>query len=336
MSINPFKYFPHLYTAELIMEHLNLPRGEISTPHVFQIAAAAYQGLRGEQLNQSIIISGESGAGKTEATKKCLQFFATAAGSSAADGMEDRLLSANPILEAFGNAKTVRNNNSSRFGKWMEVRFNIRAQISGCRINNYLLEKSRVAFQAVMERNYHIFYMLPKAAPPDVRERLSLAGPEAYNYTNRSGCITVEDMDDADLFEELMGAFAQVNFRDDEIASLFQIVAALLPLSNVTFKPLAGDATKCEVDLAPATRAALITAATLLGIPPESLKKCLEQKLIDTGKERVWMPLPPEKATDARNSMAKAVYGRMFDWLVARINLSMASAVDTHTNIIGA
>lgn len=212
VSINPFKWMPHLYTSELVLEHLNTPTGEISSPHVFQIAAAAYAGLRGERSNQSVIISGESGAGKTEATKQCLKFFAEAAGSSSA-GMADKLLSANPILEAFGNAKTVRNNNSSRFGKWMEVHFNGRAQICGSQIINYLLEKSRVAFQANSERNYHIFYMLPIAATPEQRQKFQLTRPEEYAFTNRSSAIVVDGIDDAGEYKELLHSFHLVEIR---------------------------------------------------------------------------------------------------------------------------
>lgn len=212
ISINPFKFFPALYTPALIEQHLNAPPGELPRPHVFAIAAAAFHGLRGERTNQSIIISGESGAGKTEATKKCLQFFASAAGS-AAEGIQDRLLSANPILEGFGNAKTVRNNNSSRFGKWMEVHFNSRAQIAGCSITPFLLEKSRVVFQASQERNYHCFYLLTSSAPPDLRTRLALSGPESYAFTSKSGCVAVEGMSDAELFEELSEAFDSVGFK---------------------------------------------------------------------------------------------------------------------------
>jgi len=138
--------------------------------------------------------------------------------------MQDRLLSANPILEAFGNAKTVRNNNSSRFGKWMEVHFNGRGQICGCRIINYLLEKSRVVFQAQQERNYHIFYMLPVALTGELRERLALSGPEHYSYTNRSGCITVDGIHDAQEFGDLLAAFDSVDFKKPEIEMLFEIV----------------------------------------------------------------------------------------------------------------
>lgn len=181
VSINPFKWMDHLYTKEYVEDQLKLGAGEETTPHVFTIANASYQGLRNERLDQSIIISGESGAGKTEATKKCLQFFAEAAGRQSG-GMEKRLLSANPILEAFGNAKTVRNNNSSRFGKWMVVHFDGRAQICGSQIVNYLLEKSRVVSQNRDERNYHIFYNLCTGGSQELKERLGLRDVGTYQY----------------------------------------------------------------------------------------------------------------------------------------------------------
>lgn len=199
VSVNPFKWFDHIFTRAYVDKFLNLQPGEIPQPHVFMIANAAYQGVRKEATNQAIIISGESGAGKTEATKKCLQFFAEAAGSSSKStdasgpGIEQKLLAANPILEAFGNAKTVRNNNSSRFGKWMEVHFDGRFHICGSAIINYLLEKSRVIFQASEERNFHIFYQLCIGcqADPALREKYQLGPASMYHYINQSGCFDV-------------------------------------------------------------------------------------------------------------------------------------------------
>ena len=334
VSINPFAWIPGLYSSELIAEHLNLPPGEISHPHVFQIAAAAFHGLRNEQQNQAIIISGESGAGKTEATKKCLQFFAEAAGSSdKSGGMEGKLLSANPILEAFGNAKTVRNNNSSRFGKWMEVHFNIRAQICGSQIINYLLEKSRVVFQAPNERNYHIFYMLCAAASPEIRAKLQIGKAEEYGYINKSGCIVVDGLNDHHEFADLMAAFKELEFKQEEVETLFTMVAGLLHLSNVAFEAI--DADSCRMAPSPATRSSLEKAAANLGVTPEALQLALEQKLIETRNERVRSPLSAEKATDARNSLAKAIYGRQFDWLVQKVNSSMEGALSDSKNVIG-
>ena len=330
--LNPFKYFPHLYTKELIFEHLNLPPGEVAKPHVYGIAAAAFISLRGERKNQAIIISGESGAGKTEATKKCLQFFATAT-SSVIEGLQDRLIQANPILESFGNAKTLRNNNSSRFGKWMEVHFNSRAQICGCSIINYLLEKSRIVFQAKNERNYHIFYMLASAAPPEIRQRLALAGPEAYNYVNKSGCIVVEGLSDHELYDEIAEAWHACGFTETETFNLYNIVAGLLHLSNCNLLVINED--KAELDKSAGTKLALEKAASLLGADEALLKKTLENKLIEARGERVWSPLNERQAIDARNSMAKALYSKMFDWLVQRVNESMTGAIATSANIIG-
>jgi myosin heavy subunit len=335
VSINPFTWIPGLYSSELIEEHLNLPPGEISTPHVFQIAAAAFHGLRNEQANQAIIISGESGAGKTEATKKCLQFFAEAAGSAEkSSGMDGKLLSANPILEAFGNAKTVRNNNSSRFGKWMEVHFNVRAQICGSQIINYLLEKSRVVFQAPNERNYHIFYMLCVAAPAEMRAKLALGPADNYNFVNKSGCIVVDGLNDVHEFKDLMAAFKELEFNDADIEILFTMVAGLLHLSNVTFEAV--DADTCRMSGSADVRTELGHAAALLGVTPEALQLAMEQKLIETRNERVRSPLSVEKAVDGRNSMAKAIYGRQFDWLVQKVNSSMEGALSDSKNVIGA
>jgi hypothetical protein len=332
VSINPFKWMPHLYASNLVDEHFNTPPGEVSSPHVFQIAAAAYLGLRGERLDQSIIISGESGAGKTEATKQCLKFFAEAAGS-VTKGMSEKLLSANPILEAFGNAKTVRNNNSSRFGKWMEVNFNGRAQICGSQIINYLLEKSRVVFQANSERNYHIFYMLPIAATPEQRARFALTRPEEYAYTNRSSSIIVEGLDDAGEYKELLHAFSLVEIREEEYDPLLQIVAGLLHLSNLVFESPDPDSSRIVAN--PHNTQELGHAARLLGVDTPALQRCMEQKLIETRSERVWSPLTVEKAVDSRNAMAKAMYGRMFDWLVQRVNQAMEGSLKLSENVIG-
>lgn len=333
VSVNPFKNIPGMYSDEKIQGYLHLPKGEYGAPHIFQIAANAYSGLKNERENQSIIISGESGAGKTEATKQCLQFFARAAGSID-NNMQERVLSANPILEAFGNAKTVRNNNSSRFGKWMEVHFNGRGQIAGSRITNYLLEKSRVVSQAPGERNYHIFYQLCLAAPPELRSRLALGRAEEYKYTNQSeSSITVDGLDDAAEFAELIRSFASIGIGPEEYEPMFALVAGLLHLSNVTFEPI--DSDSCRVSGSPLVERELSTASRLLGVDPQKLRSALENKLLNTGRERLVSPLNHEKAIDARNSMAKAIYAKMFDWLVQRVNAAMIGSISDSTTVIG-
>lgn len=335
VSVNPFKWIDRLYSREYVDQFMSLQAGDESEPHVFAIACAAYNGLRNERIDQSIIISGESGAGKTEATKKCLQFFAEVAGAESG-GMEKKLLSANPILEAFGNAKTVRNNNSSRFGKWMAVHFDGRAYICGSAITNYLLEKSRVVMQAPDERNYHIFYQLFAGATSEQAKKYFLEGTvEDYHYTNQSGCVAVEGMPDDEDFQLLNDSMDELDFTDDERHNLFRLSAAVLHLGNVDFKVVDSEScTISEVTTGGATNF-LNTTASLLGVPSAVLGEALVNKVIDTGSDRVSTPLTADKAVDARNSLARAVFGRMFDWLVRRVNDSMKHMLKRSANVIG-
>jgi myosin heavy subunit len=217
VSVNPFKWIKNLYSSEVAREHMMTTAGELASPHVFAISGAAFRGML-EGNDQSIIISGESGAGKTEATKQCLHFFveitrrrsgadggaasgaasgatagagaATAAhGSPSAD--EDKVLRVNPVLEAFGNAKTIRNNNSSRFGRWMTVHFDDHAMICGSKIDNYLLEKSRVTGPSALERNFHVFYLLLSGTTPAERAALHLTRALDYHYLTAGGVVEV-------------------------------------------------------------------------------------------------------------------------------------------------
>jgi len=222
-----------LYTSS-VMEEYWQGTPEKLPPHVFTIAGDCFRNLFQNKQNQSVIISGESGAGKTEATKVVLQFLAEIAGSST--GVEQQMLMANPILEGFGNAKTLRNNNSSRFGKWMEVHFDGNSRIAGCKIVNYLLEKSRVTKQAPVERNYHIFYQLTAGASEEQRANLSLYDPEYVHYLNQSGCIALEGTDDAADFQEVQTAMEKLNFTPEEREQCFTAVASVLHLGNIEFK----------------------------------------------------------------------------------------------------
>jgi myosin heavy subunit len=337
VAMNPFKRID-TYGPAVVARYSAVSAGEDSEPHAFQIASAAYRGVRQEQRDQSIIISGESGAGKTEATKHCLGFFAEAAGSSGGN-MQDKLIKANPVLEAFGNAKTVRNNNSSRFGKLMEVHFNARAQICGCRIISYLLEKSRIVTQTALERNYHIFYQLPLAADEALLARLRLArSPEAYGYTRSSCCTAVPGLDDREEFADVLRSFAVLEFSPPEYEPLFAIVAGLLHLSNVDFAPGAGGEgdSGCAVGDSAGARAGLEDAAAALGMPAGALGQGLCQKLLVVGgSKRVLTPLTAAAARSARDSLAKALYSRLFTWLVARVNASMASGLRASVNIVG-
>ena len=318
ISVNPFKMLP-LYTPELIDNYAHPPPNKPLEPHVFAIAANCYKRMLLDGQNQSVLISGESGAGKTEATKQCLNYLADVAESD--ENLEQRILMANPVLEAFGNAKTLRNNNSSRFGKWVEVHFDVdRRAIAGARIDNYLLEKSRVVFQQANERNYHVFYQLCiSGLEYEVGGRRSRLGrPEEYRYINTSGCITMPEIDDVGDFEEVQAALQQLGFSDAEKGWMFQLTAGVLLLGNVTFKS-DGDQGSVIADAS-----SLQEVADLFQVPADRLQKTLCFRSITVRGERSVIPLKPGDAKDACDALAKATYGKLFDWLVSRVNEAMA------------
>ncbi len=237
ISVNPFQLLP-IYSPEFLSRYGK--RGmTVLEPHIYNIADAALRNLSSEPMNQSIVISGESGSGKTEATKSCLQFLAETAESPTK--VEQKILLANPILEAFGNAKTVRNNNSSRFGKYIEIFFNGRNQIVGARNTQYLLEKIRVVKQNRDERNYHVFYQLLAGASAPLLDELCLdSSPMSHVYLNQSGCVSIQGVSDSQDFKVLTAAMSKLQFSADATSNIFAILAAILHLGNLAFR-LTGD-----------------------------------------------------------------------------------------------
>ena len=230
ISVNPFKQLP-IYTLSVMEEHRQKSLNRVPKPHTFAIANKAYNKLRVELQDQAVLISGESGAGKTEATKQVLAFLAEVAGSE--QNVEQRILNANPVLEAYGNAKTLRNNNSSRFGRWMEVPMNARGSIVGARIENYLLEKVRCVAQSPGERTFHAFYQL--FTQPAWLESLSLTTPDEYRYLAESGCFEADNIDDVEEFNDVNNAFVQMGFSDEDVSFVFETTAAVLHVGNVLF-----------------------------------------------------------------------------------------------------
>lgn len=324
VSLNPFAWIDGLHDASQIDMYNELPSGADSPPHIFQIANNAYKNLVADQVSQSVIISGESGAGKTEATKKCMQFIAAVAPSSR-EKLNDQLLLASVILEAFGNAKTVRNNNSSRFGKWMEVQLSPTGAVCGCQIVNYLLEKSRLVDPSESERNYHIFYYLCAGLPESEKRRLGLTQPAHYNYLNRTGCIEVEGLDDEVLYDDMCKDMAGMGITELEQLDMFTLSAAVLHLGDVSFE----DAEMQGADgstVKPEAQAALVKAAELLQVDANQLEieLCSYVRTVQGKSIRTFQP--PETAAVARDSLVKALYGRMFDWLVERINQEMRAS----------
>lgn len=280
---------------------------------------------------------GESGAGKTEATKKILTFLSTVCGSTGSRvgrSIESQILDSNPLLESFGNAKTIRNNNSSRFGKYMEINFDKKYNIKGGNVTAYLLEKSRVVKQGPQERNYHIFYMLLAGASKEMRKELNLKPPEQFQYLIQSNCISINNRDEVKEYEELNAAMHHLNIEESIQSTMYQIVAAVLHLGNVTFVASKGGdfagagsggggdgATEGSKISSPSTDTKKISS--LLGIDSERLEIVLCNKDTNINGETLLIPLTPEKAQDQRDSLAKFLYQKVFDYIVYIVNISL-------------
>lgn len=328
ISINPYQDLG-IYTGLLIDEYYGMQMYELP-PHLYAIANQAYYAMKEETIDQCILISGESGAGKTEAAKQLLQFLAACATDTGrSKEIRDRLLQTNPILEAFGNAKTLRNDNSSRFGKYMEVVFDFKGEPTAGRIINYLLEKSRVVNQLEGERNYHIFYMLLAGASSEWRATHGVEGsPDDYTYTSMSGCTIVPELDDKSEWAGMFEAMSNMDIPDVERDALLAVVSFILLLGNVKFE----GSDKASV----ANPDALAAAERVLGT--SGLEAALTVNTIVARGETVKTPLTPSQATYARDALAKSLYDRAFGWLVERLNASLdgvAAPAAQRTTVMG-
>ncbi|KAH7544217.1 hypothetical protein JRO89_XS15G0130300 [Xanthoceras sorbifolium] len=311
VAVNPFKDV-QIYGNKFVTAY---SQKLMDSPHVYAIADTAYKEMMGDGVNQSIIISGESGAGKTETAKFAMQYLAAIGGGS--DGIEHEILNTNCILEAFGNAKTSRNDNSSRFGKLIEIHFSTLGKICGAKIQTFLLEKSRVVQLATGERSYHIFYQLCAGAPSLLKETLNLKTASEYNYLNQSECLTIEGVDDAKKFHKLMEALdVQICKEDKDHA--FAMLAAVLWLGNISFQVIDNE-NHVEV----LADEALTTTAKLIGCSAEDLMLDLSTCKIQAGKDSIAKRLTLQQAIDSRDALAKFIYGSLFDWLVEQINKSL-------------
>ncbi|XP_072980212.1 myosin-17-like isoform X1 [Typha angustifolia] len=321
IAINPFQRLPHLVSQETMERYKGAEIGELS-PHCFAIAEAAYRAMIHEGKNNSILVSGESGAGKTEATKMLMRYLAFLGGRSGTEGrsVEQQVLESNPVLEAFGNAKTVRNNNSSRFGKFVEIQFDDHGKISGAAVRTYLLERSRVCQINSPERNYHCFYFLC-AAPPEDLKKFKLADPKSFHYLNQSTCIEVERIDDAYEYLETRRAMDIVGISEQEQEAIFRVVASILHLGNVDFAK--GKEADSSIIKDEKSRFHLETTAELLMCDCKKLEKALITRLIVTREEVINRALDPASALVTRDGLAKTIYSRLFDWLVQKINMTI-------------
>ncbi|KAM6217467.1 unconventional myosin-VIIb [Rhynchocyon petersi] len=316
VAVNPFQVLP-LYTWEQIQLYYSHHVGELP-PHIFAIANNCYFNMKKNKKDQCCIISGESGAGKTETTKLILQFLASISGQHS--WIEQQVLEANPILEAFGNAKTVRNDNSSRFGKYIDIYFNSSGVIEGARIEQFLLEKSRVCRQSQEERNYHIFYCMLMGMSAEEKKLLCLGMPTEYHYLTMGNCCSCEGLNDAKDYAHIRSAMKILMFSDSENWDLSKLLAAILHLGNVTFTAAVFEnLDSSEVMEAPAFPIVM----KLLEVPHQELQDCLTKHSIVIRGEFVTRPLNITQAADRRDAFVKAIYGHLFLWIVKKINAAI-------------
>uniref|UniRef100_A0A672GLQ0 Myosin-9 n=1 Tax=Salarias fasciatus TaxID=181472 RepID=A0A672GLQ0_SALFA len=329
--VNPYKYLP-IYTEEIVNMYKGKKRHEMP-PHIYAITDTAYRSMMQDREDQSILCTGESGAGKTENTKKVIQYLAHVASSfkSKKDQgeLEKQLLQANPILEAFGNAKTVKNDNSSRFGKFIRINFDVNGYIVGANIETYLLEKSRTIRQAKEERSFHIFYYMLTGAGDKLRSELCLEDYSKYRFLS-NGNVTIPGQQDKDLFTETMEAFQIMSIPEEERIGLLKVVSAVLQLGNMTFKK---ERHSDQASMPDDTAAQKV--CHLLSINVTDFTRAILSPRIKVGRDYVQKAQTQEQAEFAVEALAKASYERMFRWLVMRINKALDKTKRQGASFIG-
>ncbi|KAM3660553.1 myosin-3-like [Ammospiza maritima maritima] len=322
VTVNPYKWLP-VYNPEVVLAYRGKKRQE-APPHIFSISDNAYQFMLTDRENQSILITGESGAGKTVNTKRVIQYYATiaASGDTATKkeppmkgSLKDQILSANPLLEAFGNAKTVRNDNSSRFGKFIRIHFGTSGKLASGDIETYLLEKSRVTFQLKAERSYHIFYQILSNKKPELLEMLLVtASPYDYPFISQ-GQISVASIDDQEELLATDAAIDTLGFSPDERMGIYKLTGAILHYGNMKFKQKPR-----EEQAEPDGTEEADKAAYLMGLNSADLLKALCYPRVKVGNEYVLKGQTVDQVHQAVNALAKSVYEKLFLWMVVRIN----------------
>merc|ERR1712001_54227 len=315
--VNPYKRFP-IYTERVVKIYLGKRRNEVP-PHLWAITETAYRNMLTNGKNQSMLITGESGAGKTENTKKVISYLALVASSGGKKkkkvSLEDQIVASNPIMESYGNAKTSRNDNSSRFGKFIRIHFNTAGKLCGCDIESYLLEKSRITQQQEVERSYHIFYQMLQPFVPDMKAKC-LLGDDIYDYFFVSqGKTTLESINDNEELEYTDNAFDILGFSQEEKWDAYKLTAAVMSLGEVHFKQKGRDV-QAEPDELDYPK----KVAELFGINCDDFMKAFCKPKIKVGTEWVTKGQNVEQATNGVGAIARSTSNRLFLWLIEMCN----------------
>ncbi|CAL8243937.1 unnamed protein product [Lota lota] len=340
--INPFKFLP-IYNPKHVKMYDNHTLGEME-PHIYAVADVAYHAMLQRRRNQCVVISGESGSGKTQSTNFLIHHLTALSQKGFASGVEQIILGAGPVLEAFGNAKTAHNNNSSRFGKFIQVNYQESGTVRGAYVEKYLLEKSRLVYQEHNERNYHVFYYLLAGASEEERTAFHLKKPEEYHYLNQMkkkvyrhwdsysesepDCFTVEGEDLKHDFERLQLAMEMVGFLPATRKQIFSLLSAILHLGNIRYKRKAYRDEAIDI----CNPEVLPIVSELLEVKEETLLEALTTRKTVTVGERLIVPYKLAEAGTVRDSMAKSLYSALFDWIVFRINHALLNNKDLEDN----
>uniref|UniRef100_A0A7N8YE79 Myosin IXB n=1 Tax=Mastacembelus armatus TaxID=205130 RepID=A0A7N8YE79_9TELE len=328
IAINPFKFLP-IYNPKYVKMYENHQLGKLE-PHIFAIADVAYYAMLRKRVNQCIVISGESGSGKTQSTNFLIHCLTALSQKGYASGVERTILGAGPVLEAFGNAKTAHNNNSSRFGKFIQVNYLDSGVVRGAVVEKYLLEKSRLVSREKNERNYHVFYYLLLGASEEERKEFKLLPPEDYFYLKQQNFKIEDEEDLRHDFERLQQAMEMVGFLPSTKKQIFSVLSAILYLGNVTYRRKSTGRDE-GLDVGPPE--VLATLSDLLKVKEELLVEALTKRKTVTVNDKLILPYSHSEAITARDSMAKSLYSALFDWIVLRINHALLNKKDMEESV---